>query len=67
MRYRQYSIELANYACRVTGVDISAGMLAEAKRKAANLNLAIEWRQADLASLPFSEEFFEACFDGYSS
>ncbi len=54
-----YTIELALCGCRVTGVDIAEGMLAEAKRKAKALNLSIDWLQADFSSLPFAAGTFD--------
>lgn len=43
----RHSLELAHRGFQVTGLDISAGMLAEARRKAEAEGLSIRWIQAD--------------------
>lgn len=47
----RHAIELAKRGYRVTGVDLSAGMLSEARRKADEAGVKVEWIQAD-ASKP---------------
>jgi cyclopropane fatty-acyl-phospholipid synthase-like methyltransferase len=53
----RHALELARRGLRVTGIDISAGMLREARRAAAAAGLEVEWVQADAAqfaaSLPY--------------
>lgn len=43
----RHSIELAKRGYKVTGVDISSGMLSEAKKSAATANVHVEWIQSD--------------------
>jgi ubiquinone/menaquinone biosynthesis C-methylase UbiE len=45
----RHAIELAKRGYQVTGVDISAGMLAQAQKAAAEAGVTIEWIQADAA------------------
>ncbi|WP_313804991.1 class I SAM-dependent methyltransferase [Cytobacillus sp.] len=45
------TIPLANKGYKLIGVDIHKGMLAEAKRKAENLHLPIEWIEQDCTNL----------------
>ncbi|MBL8055100.1 MAG: methyltransferase domain-containing protein [Anaerolineales bacterium] len=47
----RHTIALAQRGYRLTGVDLSAGMLAEAQRAAQAADVAVTWLQAD-ASLP---------------
>ncbi|WP_456473834.1 class I SAM-dependent methyltransferase [Candidatus Pyrohabitans sp.] len=54
---------LAEAGHRVTGVDISRGMLAVAREKAEEKGLEISFRVADAESLPFGN----SCFDGVVS
>lgn len=46
----RHSVELARRGYDVTGVDISAGMLAEAQKAAEQAGVKIEWIQADAVS-----------------
>ncbi|MCZ7652481.1 MAG: methyltransferase domain-containing protein [Thermoanaerobaculia bacterium] len=43
----RHAIELARRGFRVTGIDLSAGMLAEARRKAEAVGVEVDFRQAD--------------------
>jgi len=45
----RHSVELARKGFRVTGVDISSGMLAEAKKAAERAGVSVRWIQADAA------------------
>ncbi len=54
-----YSIELAKRGCKVTGIDISYGMLVQAKQKAETLGVNIQWLQGDFNELPFAAERFD--------
>lgn len=54
-----YSLELAKKGLKVTGVDISTGMLAEAKAKASRAGLEISFHVADAMSLPFPDQSFD--------
>jgi len=53
----RHSIELTRRGYKVTGIDLSDAQLAEARRKAALLNLGIDFRKMDARELTFSEEF----------
>jgi len=46
----RHAVELAKRGFRVTGVDISGGMLAEARKKAEAAGVAVDWVQADAAA-----------------
>jgi 2-polyprenyl-3-methyl-5-hydroxy-6-metoxy-1,4-benzoquinol methylase len=43
----RHAVELAKRGYQITGVDISAGMLAQAQETAAETGVTIEWMQAD--------------------
>jgi len=45
------TIPLAKHGCKVIGVDIHTGMLNQAKKKSANLELPIEWLEQDCTKL----------------
>lgn len=47
--------------CRVTGVDLSAAMLAAAREKAALLGLPVTLHQGDAQRLPFGDGSFDTC------
>lgn len=53
----RHSVELARRGYRMTGVDISSGMLAEAKEAAEKAGVEVEWIQADAASFKAKEVF----------
>ena len=53
------SLELVTRGHRVTGVDFAPAMLAEARRKAAELGAAIRFEEADAEQLPFSAGSFD--------
>lgn len=44
----------------VAGVDLNPGMLAVAARTAAAVSPAIEWREANVESLPYADDTFDA-------
>jgi ubiquinone/menaquinone biosynthesis C-methylase UbiE len=55
-------LNLPFYTSRITsatGVDLSAGMLAVARKRATSLGIAIALQQADAASLPFPNQSFD--------
>jgi SAM-dependent methyltransferase len=65
----RHAIELTRRGYHVTGVDLSESQLARAREKAAEAGLAIDFRQDDARSLPYSEEFDLAvmlCEGGFS-
>lgn len=45
---------------KVTGVDLTPGMLDQAQKKAANLNLDVDLRLGDTQSLEFEDDTFDA-------
>lgn len=53
----RHSIELSKRGYTVTGVDLSESQLARAREKAAQENLAVDFRRHDARDLPFKEEF----------
>ena len=53
------TFELAARGHRVTGVDFAAAMIAEARRKAAALGLAVALEEADAEALPFAPASFD--------
>ena len=50
--YGRHSIELARRGCRVTGLDLSATLLAKARELAAQAGVAVAWHQADMREIP---------------
>jgi len=57
----RHSLELASRGCRMTGVDVSPQMIAEARGSAAGE--LVEWRNAEMRDLPWAAEFDAAfCF-----
>ena len=55
----RHSIELARRGFRMTGIDLSAGMLEQARRKAVEAGVEVEWVQAD-ATQYLATKSFEA-------
>ncbi len=53
----RHSIELARRGYRPTGIDMSAGMLAEARRNAGEAGVTVEWVKADAKDFAFDEPF----------
>jgi len=53
----RHAVELAERGYRVTGVDISAGMLAEARKTAKQAAVDITWVQADAVKFKTAERF----------
>lgn len=53
----RHSIELAKRGFKVTGIDLSASMLAKAAEKAANEGLNIRFAQHDARQLSFDQDF----------
>ncbi len=47
---------------RLAGVDMSAGMLATAARKARDAGIEAEWFEADAGNLPFDDDAFDLAF-----
>ena len=55
--YGRHSIELARRGFRVTGIDISAALLAQARRAAADLGVEVEFRRRDMRRLAYRGRF----------
>lgn len=53
----RYARALAARGCRVTGVDVSEALLAEARRRSPGLPGAPTWVRADMRALPFGPQF----------
>lgn len=53
----RHSVELAKRGYAVTGVDLSAGMLAEARRAADAAGVTVEWIQADATKFASARQF----------
>ncbi|WP_428673636.1 class I SAM-dependent methyltransferase [Roseibium sp.] len=47
---------------RLAGVDMSAGMLATAARKASDAGIEAEWYEADAGNLPFENDQFDTAY-----
>jgi len=59
----RHSLELAARGYRMTGVDLSADFMTEARERSAAADLDIEWRLSDMRDLPWSAGFDGAfCF-----
>lgn len=57
-----FSIKLAQAECVVTGIDISADMLALARNKADQLGFAIDFQEMDMNSITYPDHYFEVVF-----
>ncbi|AGL03435.1 class I SAM-dependent methyltransferase [Desulfoscipio gibsoniae] len=55
-----YTLLLSRQGLRVTGLDISPGMLARARAKAEEAHLDVELLQGDATALPFGDNSFDA-------
>jgi SAM-dependent methyltransferase len=55
--FGRHAIELALRGYRVTGVDISAGLLARAKKSAQERGVSVSWMQQDMRNIDFRAEF----------
>lgn len=53
----RHAVELARRGYRLTGVDIAAGMLAQARKAAANAGVAVTWIEADATHFVTAERF----------
>jgi SAM-dependent methyltransferase len=54
------AVVLARHGATVTGIDLSAGYIAEARRRAAANEVEVDFRQADAEHLPFPDDSFDA-------
>jgi ubiquinone/menaquinone biosynthesis C-methylase UbiE len=64
--FGRHSLPLARAGYRVTGVDRSATLLDEARRRAGGARLP-KWVAADYRELPFADASFDAALNLYSS
>ncbi len=55
----QFAVYLARLGFRVTGIDISEGMIRKAREHAQHLNLEIDFQRNDADSLPFENNSFD--------
>jgi SAM-dependent methyltransferase len=55
--FGRHAIELALRGYRVTGVDISSGLLAHAKKMAQERGVSVSWVQQDMRNIDFRAEF----------
>lgn len=55
--FGRHSLELASSGFQVTGVDASSEMIREARKDAEAAGLNVEWRNAEMRSLPWESEF----------
>ncbi len=53
----RHAVELARRGYRVTGVDVSSGMLAEARRRADQEGVVVRWIESDAQRFSASDEF----------
>jgi SAM-dependent methyltransferase len=53
----RHAIELARRGLRVTGIDISPGMLAEARRNAEGQGVQVQWIESDAQAFSLPDEF----------
>ncbi|MBN1147824.1 MAG: methyltransferase domain-containing protein [Anaerolineales bacterium] len=53
----RHSVELARRGYKVTGVDISGGMLAEAQKAASAANVQVEWIQANATGFQAARQY----------
>lgn len=53
------SIPAAQLGARVTGLDLSPGLIAIARERGAEANVEVEWRQGDAQALPFGDDSFD--------
>ena len=53
----RHSVELAKRGYKVTGIDISSGMLSQAKKTAKNAGVEVDWIHADASMFTFSQSF----------
>jgi SAM-dependent methyltransferase len=56
------AVVLARHGARVTGFDLSAGYVGEARRRAAANGVSAVFRQADAERLPFPDRSFDAAW-----
>ena len=62
----RHSIELARRGYQVTGLDLSPRLLQIAAQRAERAGVQINWVQADMRAIPFTQEF-DAAFNIFSS
>ena len=60
-----FAITLASLGCETTAVDLSPGMLSEAKANAAARGLTVDFREGNAETLPFADETFDIVVSRY--
>ncbi len=53
----RHSVALAILGCDVTGIDLSEGMLSEARKSAVEAGVTVSWLQADAADFSLAQSF----------
>ncbi len=53
----RHAVELARRGCRVTGIDLSHGMLEQARRRAESAAVAVDFRQGDATQFSVEQSF----------
>lgn len=56
----RFTIPLAQKARKVTGLDLSAAMIAKAREKAEQAGLNVDFRESDMENMPFEDNSFDA-------
>jgi ubiquinone/menaquinone biosynthesis C-methylase UbiE len=54
-----YSIEAARRGARVTGLDLSEGMLNEARKRSLAAGVTVDWKRGDVLRLPYPNDSFD--------
>jgi SAM-dependent methyltransferase len=62
----RHAVELAARGFHVTGVDMTAPFLDDARQEVAQRGLTVQWEQRDMRDLPWAGEFDAACCFGGS-
>jgi SAM-dependent methyltransferase len=62
----RHAVEIAAKGCSVVGLDLSETLLAEARRRADERGLTIEWVHSDMREIPFEAEF-DAVYNAFTA
>ncbi len=55
--YGRHCTPLAKRGYKITGLDLSAPLLAHAQQEASDQHVSVTWEQADMRSIPFKQEY----------
>ncbi|XEC96480.1 class I SAM-dependent methyltransferase [Paenibacillus tarimensis] len=61
----RHALALADYGCRVTGIDLSEPLLEEALRR--DIDRRVKWVRGDMRKLPFEDGEFQATVNLFTS